>query len=130
MTKPNHSRPTIKSEYSNQSSSIQPRIQTAGFKCDLCNSEFQLKNNLIQHVTESHKVSIDIVKTEEASEFIDHRNSNSDEGEIQSNLNGETPKSQNDFTSRQQTNSDERQFQCNICKKTFKTHGNLIVHIR
>eukprot|EP01083_Nonionella_stella_P256621 879318_1 len=38
---------------------VPPPIWTGGFKCEYCSQEFLLKQNLTQHITESHRLSID-----------------------------------------------------------------------
>eukprot|EP01083_Nonionella_stella_P120103 359601_1 len=129
MTKPNHSPPTIKSEYVTQSPLLQLHIQTAGFKCELCDQKFQLKSYLIQHVTESHNLSIGTVKSEETFELTNHPRAKHDERQFQSNVNAQSSAYQNNSTCHQKMHSNETPFQCNVCRKVFKTHGILTEHM-
>eukprot|EP01083_Nonionella_stella_P310513 1103369_1 len=80
MSEPNHSRNIIKSEQTDRQDLPPSSSQTwsVAFKCEFCDKEFHLKDHLIQHVSESHQLSLNnIVKTEgsNSSTLIDTKRS-------------------------------------------------------
>eukprot|EP01083_Nonionella_stella_P099191 278892_1 len=48
----------VKPEPSMQNQRRLPQILTVGFKCEVCSQTFQMKDHLIQHVSESHQLSV------------------------------------------------------------------------
>eukprot|EP01083_Nonionella_stella_P158371 515449_1 len=58
---------TVKLEDTSKCFSTIPHTLPFGFRCEFCNEKFQFKDRLIQHVAESHQLSIGTVKLEETS---------------------------------------------------------------
>eukprot|EP01083_Nonionella_stella_P077184 210611_1 len=54
----------IKSEQVDQRCFAPPHSTSAGFKCEVCDQTYHLKDRLIKHVSESHQLSINQMKTE------------------------------------------------------------------
>eukprot|EP01083_Nonionella_stella_P214774 773580_1 len=60
---------TIKTEETSESSPIPRHIRSAAFKCEFCEREFHLKDQLIRHVISFHRVSENAVKSEDIHSF-------------------------------------------------------------
>eukprot|EP01083_Nonionella_stella_P057058 149948_1 len=140
------SEPTVKLESPAQPcGSIAPTWTSAAFRCEFCDKEFNLKGNLVRHVTESHQLlSVSSVKSEETFSVGDtslsksHRLSNQrymrpESHEVSNKLAGKNSapsaceKENLIHLGRQ---SDVRSFQCNFCEKSFKIEIHLKHHER
>eukprot|EP01083_Nonionella_stella_P047685 127634_1 len=81
------------------------RTISVAFKCELCNEEFSFKEQLVQHVTASHKLPIDTVKSEagnasytKSQSSITRENRTIEQMNQQSDLHNESFTNEDDWT--------------------------------
>eukprot|EP01083_Nonionella_stella_P005289 15297_1 len=134
-----YSGPAVKLEPIDQYHSITSQKSTAAFKCELCSQEFNLKNRLIEHVTEYHKLSFSVVKSEENTTLTNSSLISIHSHTTQSQVSGSVPSlkckiCQKTFKYRSvlmlhlRAHSNERPFKCSSCPKAFKFKNNLKIH--
>eukprot|EP01083_Nonionella_stella_P057057 149947_1 len=145
------SEPTVKLESPAQPcGSIAPTWTSAAFRCEFCDKEFNLKGNLVRHVTESHQLLlVSSVKSEETFS-VGHTSLNQSHGN-QRDMRPESREVSNTFADKSSDpsacdkensvhhgrQSDARSFQCHFCdfqchfcEKSFKIEIHLKHHER
>eukprot|EP01083_Nonionella_stella_P268821 909057_1 len=131
--------PAVKLEPIDQYNSVPSQKSTAAFKCELCSREFNLKNLLIQHVTEYHKLPFSVVKSERNTTLTNSSLISIHSHTTQSQVSGSVPSlkckiCQKTFKYRSvlmlhlRAHSNERPFKCSSCPKAFKFKNNLKIH--
>eukprot|EP01083_Nonionella_stella_P268819 909054_1 len=131
--------PAVKLEPIDQYNSVPSQKSTAAFKCELCSREFNLKNLLIQHVTEYHKLPFSVVKSERNTTLTNSSLISIHSHTTQSQVSGSVPSvtchiCQKPFKYRSvlirhlRTHSNERPFKCISCPKAFKSKYEIKIH--
>eukprot|EP01083_Nonionella_stella_P268820 909055_1 len=139
ITSLKHSDRAVKLEPMDQYNTVPSQKSTDAFKCELCSQEFNLKNRLIQHVTDYHKLSFSVVKYERNPTLTNSSLISIHSHTTQSQVSGSVPslkcqicqkacKNRSSLMQHLRTHSNERQFKCSSCPKAFKFKNNLKIH--
>eukprot|EP01083_Nonionella_stella_P299003 1014671_1 len=126
-----HANTKVKPEHSIQNQRRLPQMITVGFKCEVCSQTFQMKDHLIQHVSESHPLPVKLeqvaksVRTSENPSRIGNQG-----GFYNCKICGKSFQTRHELTSHSHRHVGVRSYPCRICERIFKSNSTLGRHLR